>query len=208
MMGNTVGSQISLNPKQKNVLLGTLLGDGSLELNGRHVRLRTDHGIKQKEYVKWKHRIFFNLTKNKVKCFCMKADKRTNKKYRHCKFDTISTPLLDKLYKIFYDNNKKRVPKNIVKILKEPLSLAVWFMDDGYKRNDCNALRINTDAFNFDEQKLLQRCLEKNFGIKSKIHRKGEYWNIYIPNSDAIKFCRIIRPYVIPEMSYKISLTP
>ena len=207
-MGNTVGSQRKLNLEQEEVLIGTLLGDGVLEVNGRYPRLRIDHGICQKEYVAWKYRIFRNLTTGGIKNLLAKLDHRTKKRYGHCKFDTISTPLLNDFYRMFYAKGKKQVPENIVKILKQPLSLAVWFMDDGYKRNDCNALRVNTDCFNHNEQKLLQECLENNFKINSRIHKKGKFWNIYIPESETGKFCGMIKPYIIPTMKYKISLTP
>ena len=207
-MGNTVGSQRNFTPKQKEVLIGILLGDGTLELNERFPRLRIDHGLKQKSYVAWKYRVFHNLVPGKIKYFSQKPDYRTKKRYSHCKFDTISTPLLNEFYRMFYVNRKKRVPRNIVEILIKPVSLAVWFMDDGYKRNDCNALRINTDCFNFEEQKLLQQCLKRNFGVKTKLHRKGKFWNIYVPNSEVKNFCKIIKSYIIPEMRYKISLTP
>ena len=81
-------------------------------------------------------------------------------------------------------------------------------MDDGYKRNDCNALRLNTDSFSLPEQRLLQSALEKNFEIKSTLHRKGEYWNIYIPESSVRRFVQIIKPYILPSIAYKISLAP
>lgn len=206
--GNTVGSQRNLISKQREVLIGTLLGDGVLELNKRYPRLRIDHSIKQKEYVEWKYKIFRNLVTSGIKQFFQKLDCRTKKRYSHCKFDTISTPLLNEFYRMFYVDGKKRVPKNIVGTLKKPLSLAVWFMDDGYKRNDCNALRINSDSFNYREQKLLLECLKRNFRINARLHRKGKFWNIYIPNSKVKRFCKIIKPYIISKMSYKISLTP
>jgi len=82
-------------------------------------------------------------------------------------------------------------------------------MDDGYKRNDCNALRISTDIFPFDEQSLLVECLEKNFGIYSAIHKKGiNAHNIYIPEKSAKRFCEIIKPHIINSLLYKVSLTP
>lgn len=55
----------------------------------------------------------------------------------------------------FYPERKKIIPHNIQSFLHDPLSLAVWFMDDGYKRSDCNALRLGTDSFTKDEQYLL-----------------------------------------------------
>ena len=206
-MGNTVGSQNKISQRQRKVLIGTLLGDGTLELNGKYPRLRVDHSNKQKEYVGWKYNVLRNLAANRIRLFCQKKDIRTNKRYSHYKFDTISSYLFYGLYKKFYTNHKKIVPNNIIEMLNNPLSLAVWYMNDGYKRNDCNALRISTDSYSLKEQKLLLECLKKNFGINARIHKKGKYWNIYIPAIETIKFCNIIRKYTIPEMRYKI-LTP
>jgi len=206
-MGNTVGSQNKISQKQRKVLIGTLLGDGTLELNGTYPRLRIDHSDKQKEYVSWKYNVLRNLVANKIRLFCQKKDVRTNKRYSHYKFDTISSSLFYDLYKKFYMNHKKIVPINIIEMFNSPLSLAVWYMDDGYKRNDCNALRISTDSYSLKDQKLLLECLKKNFRINARIHKKGKYWNIYIPAIEAIKFCNIIRKYIIPKMRYKI-LTP
>ena len=89
-------------------------------------------------------------------------------------------------------------------MLNHKISLAVWFMDDGYKRNDCAAVRLNTDAFTYSGQKLLIRCLEKNFKIKSRIHKKSRWFNIYIPKDEARKFCRLVKPYILPSFRYKL----
>ena len=108
---------------------------------------------------------------------------------------------------LFYQDKIKVIPKNISKILTSPLSLAIWFMDDGYKRNDCNALRISTDLFKLQEQQLLVKCLKDNFGVDSAIHKKGKTYNIYIPERSSRKFCELIRPYFIDSLLYKVSLT-
>ena len=81
-------------------------------------------------------------------------------------------------------------------------------MDDGYKRNDCNALRLGTDSFTKNEQVLLQSVLRNNFGIETSLHKKGKYWNIYIPQKESKKFIDVVKPYIIPEFTYKIALTP
>ena len=81
-------------------------------------------------------------------------------------------------------------------------------MDDGYKRNDCNAIRINTDLFQLNEQKLLVDCLKSNFWIDSVIHKKGKTYNIYVPVKSSKRFCEIIKPYILDSLLYKVSLTP
>jgi hypothetical protein len=77
-------------------------------------------------------------------------------------------------------------------------------MDDGYKRNDCNALRFSTDLFSYEEQLILQKCLGKNFGISSKLHRKGYSWNIYVPTTEMSKVCHLIDEHIILSMKYKL----
>lgn len=79
-MGDTVGSQRKLTSKQKEILLGTLLGDGVLELNGRYPRLRIDHSEKQKAYVEWKYKMFYGLTTDGIKHSPSKLDQRTKKR--------------------------------------------------------------------------------------------------------------------------------
>ena len=81
-------------------------------------------------------------------------------------------------------------------------------MDDGYKRNDCNAFRISTDSFTYHENKLLVKALKQNFGLDCTIHKKGKYWNIYIPRKSAYEFKDLVSPYIVPTLCYKIALTP
>lgn len=56
--GNTVGSRASLSRQQEAILVGKILGDGCLEKNGNHVRLKIEQGHKQKEYVNWLYNQF------------------------------------------------------------------------------------------------------------------------------------------------------
>lgn len=160
---------MELSNRQKDILLGTLLGDGCLEKNGRYVRLRIDHSGKQGEYVKWKYLAFRNIAANKPRLSEI-YDRRTSKIYKHWRFDTQSLPCLEKHKSLFYRKGQKIVPMNISYLLKSRLTLAVWFMDDGYNRNDCSAMYFNTQAYSLNEQMLLQKCLKFNFGLMTKIH--------------------------------------
>ena len=196
-----------LTKTQKLILIGTMLGDGHLEQNGKGVRLKVDHGMAQKDYVLWKYKIFQNLVPSKPRVITS-FHKKENKEYRRLHFSTYSNGAFQKWRDLFYKNKVKIVPNNIQEILVEPLSLAVWMMDDGYKRNDCNALRFNTDLYSYQEQQILVDCLRSNFGITATIHKKGKTFNVYIPEKSSLKFCEIIRPYIINSLLYKVSLTP
>ena len=196
-----------LNTEQKEILIGTILGDGHLEQNGKGVRLRVDHGIKQKDYVVWKYERFRNLSPSEpriIKAF----HKKEMKTYERFHFSTYSNGVFQEWRDLFYKDRIKIIPENIKEIFTSPLSLAVWMMDDGYKRNDCNALRLNTDLFQYEEQKILVDCLKENFDVDSTIHKKGNTYNIYIPERASKKFCEIIKPYFINSLLYKVSLTP
>lgn len=197
---------MQLSRQQNDILIGMILGDCHLEKNGHNVRLRVDHAENQKKYLEWKYKIFQNLASKPR--LIQTIDRRWGKTYKRWHFSTFSSELFNVYWKMFYKDKRKIIPKNIKRIMSSPLSLAIWFMDDGYKRNDCNALRLNTDSFQLKEQELLQKCLKSNFGIETKLHKKGKFWNIYIPSSEARKFCRLIKPYIISGMDYKISLTP
>lgn len=198
---------MQLTQRQNAIIIGTLLGDGCLERNGKHVRLRLEHGISQKFYLLWKYKELKKVITGNV--MSLHYYHKVNK----CFYDsfrayTFSNQIFDMYWNTFYFNKKKIIPSRIHSILNHPLSLAVWFMDDGYKRNDCNALRLSTDSFTKNEQVILQSVLKDNFGIETSLHKKGKYWNIYIPKKESKKFVGLVKPYIIPELVYKIALTP
>ncbi|MGD0977397.1 MAG: LAGLIDADG endonuclease [Minisyncoccia bacterium] len=190
---------------QKFLILGTLLGDGSLEKRWANSRLRVDHYSVSKDFVFWKYNILKNIASNEPKII-RELDKRSGKTCERWAFATRALPGLNFYYDFFYKDGQKIIPKEIVKHFKHPLSLAVWLMDDGYKRNDCNAIRFSTDLFSFEENKILQKCLLRNFKINSKLHKKGKVWNIYIPQPEMRKFNAIVSPYVfqVKSMMYKL----
>ena len=56
----------SLNQIQESILIGSLLGDGSLRLaKGKlNALFEVNHTIKQREYVDWKYKFFRRVCKN------------------------------------------------------------------------------------------------------------------------------------------------
>ena len=196
-----------ITSRQDAIIIGSLLGDGCLEQNGKSARLRLEHGHIQKSYLEWKYKELNGLTTGSV-MHVHYYNKTRKVAYDSYRMYTYSNQVFDHYRNIFYPKNKKIIPLELASLLKDPLSLAIWFMDDGYKRNDCNALRLSTDSFTKDEQYILQSVLKENFGIETSVHKKGKYWNLYVPERESKKFVSLIRSYVVPELSYKITLTP
>lgn len=197
--------------KQKAVIIGTLLGDGSLEFvtSQKKIRLQIAHSNKQKQYVFWKYRILKSLVGTAPKKVVF-YDNRYGRMYSRFRFRTLVHPALLKLRGMFYRKGVKIIPKEICTLLKNPLSLAVWYMDDGKRRPDCRGIYLDTICFSKGEQIKLIACLEKNFGIRNcRLHWNGEGYHIYVPYPESLRFRKIIEPCVIPSMKYKLPpITP
>ncbi len=208
--GNTVGSlrQILSSSEQGEIIFGTVLGDGYLQKMKTGWRLEVSHSEKQKEYLFWKYKKLIKFTGAKPhlsKFF----DKRFGKEYRQWRFKTKSSDFLSHFYTFFYGpKGKKEIRKEIVDLLKSPLSLAVWYMDDGGRRNDSYGVFLNSLSFSKKENQLLQKCLKENFFIDSRIHWVSDGYRIYIPSKEVKRFFSLVYPYIIPSMRYKLSYNP
>ena len=198
---------MALTERQKAIIVGAILGDSNLEKRWKNPRLRFAHSVSQKEYVLWKYAALENIASS-APIPIRQAHWQNGKICESWQFATRALPELVYYWNLFCSSGTKRIPPNISDMLTHPLSLAVWLMDDGYKRNDCNAFRLSTDAFSVAEQQALQSALAKNFGIATSLHRKGKYWNIYIPEASARRFVALVQKYIIPSMQYKIALAP
>ena len=155
---------------------------------------------------------------NELKNICPSAPKH-RKDYDQWYFNSKYLENLTEIRKTFYLNKKKRVPNNIKEWLNSPLSLAVWFMDDGcldYRPKYHYSFKLSTNAFSIKENRLLIETLKNNFGIEATIQtplcRGKRYPEIYIGVSGRDRFLSLVRPYILKCFNHKIppfySLTP
>ena len=199
---------LKLSTLQKEVLVGTLLGDGCLETqnNDRTYRLKIEHSIQQKDYVDWKYGIFKDLvlTEPKSRDYVSYGNSRIN--YR---FSTISSGSLRFYAQQFYKNGKKVIPELIGKMLT-PLALATWFMDDGsIKSNRHKALVIHAQSFEKTDLERIIKIIENKFGIKSILRKRndGSGYVIYILSATIDQFIDLVKDYILPSMKYKLGNT-
>ena len=185
--------------RQMQVILGTILGDGYLYRNGR---LQVEHREKDIEYLRWKYRILANLSSGLPKR-CVRYDRRTDKKYISWRFYT--KPIFEPLRRLFYLKCKKIVPRNDREMDLSPLGLAVWFMDDGGRgARTPKGMVISVRGYSEHDRRSLRSYLEQRFNIKVNLHKNGQ---LYFPVATVDKFCKLIRPFMIPSMKYKLPLT-
>lgn len=97
---------------------------------------------------------------------------------------------------IFYSNMQKVFPENLV---LTPLSLAVWYMDDGCWTG--KKFVISTESFREENIIFLQNALKKQFGIETHVGKNGKL--TILKESHSI-FIQLISPHVISSMRYKI----
>ncbi len=205
---------ISLSDTERAILMGSILGDGTLQKRGLNsFRHRVSHSISQKSYVEWKYGKLTRL------CQTTQPPKEvTNKKgYVSVEFDTSSGDYLKELFDLFYKKSssdkfvKTITPELIEKLPLDPILLAVWFMDDGSARNDCYAGNLATQCFSLEEHHLLKDYLKKwdldcNI-VKHSNKKKKKTYYLYLPRKSFPKFVSIIESTVkeIPDMIYKLN---
>jgi hypothetical protein len=181
---------------QKEVLIGSLLGDGFLRIAGKTKRANANFGILRclddKDYIDWEFNLFKNIViKTEPTCGSL-FDKRTQKYYNRIYFQTMSCKLLTEYYHKWYPNGIKIVPNDLE---LSSLSIAIWFCDDG---NVCHGksrhifnITFATNSFSKDEvyflrDKLTQRYNEKY--IVSKTFNNGnEQYLLRATNNNAAR---------------------
>ncbi len=194
-----------LSDFQWQVLLGGLMGDGSLSptRSGLGARLRWGHGAKQAEYGDWKASLFANLT----------VSRSTNAEGAVF-HDVQPLPELAELRHAVYVGGKKVFSDDYLKRLT-PLSLAVWFMDDGcftlrskgaQQRTEGGSGRaeICVEAMEVTTRARVVAHLADAWGIRGKIVERGGKAVLQLPTAETAKLQALIAPFVHPAMDYKL----
>jgi hypothetical protein len=194
-----------MNERIKDILVGSILGDGHLSdfesLSYKScLLLKTDN--KSLSYLKWMHKELQPLGVSELK---------PKKNYHQHYFRTRWSREIGKLRGLFYSQGIKIIPRNIDKLLVRPLSLAVWYQDDGTL--DCrskyhyNAL-FATHCFSFQECVLLAETLKRNFDLDVSVARslmRGKVrYRLYVRSGSMKRFIELVKPFINPSFSYKI----
>ena len=196
-------SGLSLSKRQKEILIGLILGDGHLEklYTPRSGRLKVEHSYKQKDYVDWLYKEFRNWVRSKPKIRKVNVWGKLRKNYR---FSTYGHEILGGFRKRFYKGKKKIVPNDLEKDITF-LGLAVWYMDDGsIKSARHKGIFLNTQGFEESSVMKLQTVLKNKFGIVSTTRKDKGGKQIYLGGESGEKFIALIEPYIISSMKYKI----
>jgi hypothetical protein len=211
-------------------ILGTLLGAklppakrGAIAPQDGHIdpfgRLFIEHSIKQKAY--FFHKLL-KLQHMKVLPANSKAIYRTQIHSKTGKAYTSLCVRSQRVFqverKLFYPEKEKRiggaaaphfVPLGIEQCFNEE-TLAFWYMDDGGRNSKYGTgMVLDVSSFSENDRATLAQVLNNRFDVATTFHNRSEKnVKLYIRASSAQRFCNLIRPFVIPEMLYKLIKPP
>lgn len=209
-------SRIKLEKQVKMVLLGTLLGDGSLGIyaNYSHARFQMRHSVKQTEWFNWKASVLKDLGTEKgihlSKADGFQVNSATSPQGKW-HFQTRALPVLTELLDIISKKGKKYVKREWLNQLTAE-ALAVWWLDDGsLVKNRKNGL-FCTQGFSLKENKVLSSYLKVVWGVQTKVTKATQKKNAPISNQYVLRlntenlrsFLKIIMPFIpVSSMIYK-----
>ena len=79
-------------------------------------------------------------------------------------------------------------------------------MGDG-SLNKNKIMILHTQSYSKESNLILSEELNKKFGFKTKvIPHKQKYWVIIFNSEDTILLSKLIKPYIIPSMNYKLPI--
>lgn len=192
----------TLSELQEQMILGSLLGDMNLSVPGvnRQVnsRLAIVHSDKQEELFMKKVEILGEFM-GSYKLYIPNPDDRTGKVYKSWRGNSKAHKVFTDMYHLLYPNGTKTLTKEYLNKINNPIALAYWFMDDGTFDG-----HIATNCFSEKEHELLIKWFQENWNISCIKHKSGTQFNIYISQKSRLDFERLIFPYMIPSMYYKL----
>ena len=181
------------NSLQKELIIGSLIGDAYLMPTTSGFCFRVNHGLQQREYVDWKYELLADFVRTPPR-------KSGNCYY----FRTITHQVFSDYRNHFYQNNRKVIPIGLLYEQFSAFSLAVWLMDDG--GFDGKQLRLNSQSFSQEENEVLSQFLRAKFGIETSLNRDKDRFRLRISYVSENRLIHLVEPYVIPSMLYKLPL--
>ena len=185
----------ALNSDQLQIVYGSYLGDGSLQItNKNRFRLKMIHGKNQKDYLYWKAFMFGiqNIT------YIEKNGYSQKEAYSFCT-------------KCFDLESNSTLMSTIISNIDER-GIAIWFMDDGsvskhILKNKTIVYYAIIHSNNFTYEKhLLFLDLFLKFNIECKIGlSKNKYYYLYFNKNNTQLLFNLIKKYIHQNLYYKLN---
>lgn len=210
-------NETPLTQRQIEILYGSMMGDAKKSSLSSVYFL---HSETQREYLLWKYREFENIASKASLMEIGNIDYRSERKNTTIRFYTFANSDVEKCVMNFYGKNGEQEKSINDEILNKltPLSLAVWYMDDGEASwghrqkirglNPSEGASLCTESFSEEDLSKIQKYFLDKWGIETGFKKRdlsdGPGYRIFITKDSLDKFIDIIRPYILPMFLYKI----
>lgn len=194
----------SLSCRCEEIILGSVLGDGSLKIPERYVNARFSfrHSEKASAYFYWKVKELKEISTEK----CTWRQKNAMLRYQ-----SQAREELTHIYELVHRHHKFRIRRKWLNRLT-PLSLCVWWLDDGSLVANCRQGVICTDSFSYEELLLVVQYFRKVWGLHPRIGKvaktgpRSEQYRLWFRSREELKkWLKIILPYIpVSDMLYKV----
>jgi hypothetical protein len=202
---------MELNYRQQAILYGMLLGDAYLQKTGSmNARLRLEHSFKQRVYMSWKFNELEHIFQSEPH-LVERIHPATGRINKYIRLQSYASSFLGELRRQFYSKDGvKQLPDNLEDILINPITIAVWYMDDGYYDQRDKSAHVYLQAFAPADIQRLIHAFRDLYGISCKSYcrpdRNACQLNFRSTSKD--KLLNLVTPHLIKEMRYKIPLDP
>lgn len=192
--------QIALTAEQEEILIGSMLGDGSLLYSSpysKNPRLAITRQKSDENYLVWQYNKLQNLFKSGIKNYST-FDKRTQKIYDRVYLQSKALQCLSMLRNIWYIDNTKIIPRDIK---LTPLVCLIWFCDDGSiirRTKKAIELKLSTHGFSLEDNIFLVNLLHKEFNETFRLVKDNNHYYIVGSSKAAFKFISYIDD-IFPE---------
>lgn len=207
-----------LTKEQKEILYGSMMGDAS-KMSPSSVKFK--QGETQKDYLLWKYRKFENIaSQNSLKPQCL-IDHRSGMEQISWLFYTHANTDVEFCVSEFYPTGNKEINQSILDKLT-PLSIAVWFMDDGqtdwghrsrvkYDQYSTPVCKFMTQSFSYENCLLIQKWFLEKYNISTRLQEvslsNSAGYKVVISNKSVLAFLDLIEPHILPMFKYKTHYT-
>lgn len=190
------------------VMAGTMLGGGSLNINGTIANFAFSSVIEGYTQAMWELFSSLHLVISPYKTTVPK-NLQWNPVYS---FVTLTMPVFTSLIAQWYSPSGMKILPSNIKILLTPLALAHWIMESGNLElfpNGEGRITLTCGCFIRAEVQMLQDALYQNFGFLSVVHRTlnadpKRGYVIRIRSRHLYEVRKICAPHMISCMTYKL----
>jgi len=204
--------EVSINERQDQIIVGTLLGDGHVGTQASSVNptFSVAHKELDKEYTLWKYNELESTGLFRNPPFPRKKRFEDGREFIRLGIRSLQHPILKEYRNLIYHGDKKVITLKVLERCNL-LGLAVYYMDDGglrreewYYPEEPKVPCFYTYSYTQEEVVLLRYFLDSRWGIKAELkeikygtpRRPGRL--LLVLEKSLPRFRELIVPYILP----------